>query len=35
MPQDKDRIRILHMIDAAERITAFTNAVSKEVFIAD
>lgn len=35
MPLDKDRIRIQHMIDAAERITAFTNAVSKEQFIGD
>jgi uncharacterized protein with HEPN domain len=29
MLPDKDRIRIQHMLDAAERIVAFTEAVSK------
>jgi uncharacterized protein with HEPN domain len=35
MPVDKDRIRIQHMLDAAERIVAFTSGISKEQFLAD
>jgi uncharacterized protein with HEPN domain len=35
MPQDKDRVRIQHMLDAAERINAFTADVSKEQFQED
>ena len=35
MPGDKDRIRIQHMLDAAERIVAFTHGSSKEQFLED
>lgn len=33
--QDKDRVRIQHMLDAAERITTFTDGISKEQFTED
>jgi uncharacterized protein with HEPN domain len=35
MLPDKDRIRIQHMLDAAERIAAFTDGISKEEFLDD
>jgi uncharacterized protein with HEPN domain len=35
MLPDKDRIRIQHMLDAAERIAAFTDGISKEQFLDD
>jgi uncharacterized protein with HEPN domain len=35
MPPDKDHIRIQHMIDAAERIVAFTDEISKDQFLKD
>lgn len=35
MPGDKDRIRIQHMLDAAERIVSFTDGISKEQFLKD
>lgn len=35
MLQDNDRIRLQHMLDAAERITAFVDNISKEKFQED
>lgn len=35
MLPDKDRIRIQHMLDAADRIIAFTEGISREQFIED
>lgn len=35
MLPDEDRTRIQHMLDAAERIVAFTDGLSKEQFLED